>query len=87
LAAIQGSRQPVILDELQTSLSQAIQKLANRIASEISNLDLGKGGPGTPQPTPVNNYINLEVDTESLAKDATMEEILSILQGKFVNEE
>tara|TARA_R100001463_G_scaffold126466_1_gene184192 strand:+ start:10570 stop:13218 length:2649 start_codon:yes stop_codon:yes gene_type:complete len=86
LAAIQENGQVPDFSDLQGSLSQAIAQLGNRIAGEIQNLNLPPGGPGAPEPTPVNNYINLEVDTESLAKDATMEEIIEILQGRFVNE-
>ena len=79
---------PPDLSGLQSTLTQNANALGEKIANQIAKISTPSTGTGkgvTP-PQPVNNTINLEVDTENLANDSTMKEILETLKGKFKNE-
>ena len=81
--------QPNDLTGLQSVLTQNANAIGQKIATAVSELKMPgsqKGGGVTP-PTPINNTINLDIDTESLANDETMQNILEVLKGKFVNED
>tara|TARA_R110000772_G_scaffold79867_5_gene170780 strand:+ start:29 stop:2569 length:2541 start_codon:yes stop_codon:yes gene_type:complete len=76
------------LTSLQSTLTQNATALGDKIANQIAQIALPNTQPGggvTP-PQPVSSTINLDIDTESLANDSTMQSILEALRGKFKNE-
>jgi hypothetical protein len=81
-----GSGEQSDLAGLQGVLEASINNLGSKIANEVGKIDLKTGTKDAMKPPVVNNAINLEVNTDELANDSTMQSILEALKGKFKNE-
>lgn len=81
-----GSGEQENLAGLQGVLQASINNLGSKIATEVGKIDLKTGTKDAMKPPVVNNAINLEVNTDELANDSTMQSILEALKGKFKNE-
>lgn len=72
------------LAKLENNLNNNLYSLGSKIANQKSMTLNTKINPAKPS---VNNKINIEIDTDSLANDSTMKSILEVLKGKFKNEQ